>query len=487
MGRVPSDLCQLDVSLQSDKSGDGDEAGLLRHPSHRDRGHTVLLNGRPLFLRGTLECCIFPLTGYPPTDVESWKRIIRVCKSHGLNHIRFHSWCPPEAAFVAADELGFYYQVECSTWPNASTSLGNGLPIDEWLYREGERVLEEYGNHPSFLLLAMGNEPAGPERGGKYLGPWVEHFKAKTDRQLVTSGSGWPSIAENEFHVTPSPRIQQWGQGLGSRINAQPPATMADYREFVGGYDVPVISHEIGQWCVYPNFDEMEKYTRCPQAAELRDLPRPARRSPHVRPGPRLPDGLGKAAGAVLQGRNRIGPAHAGFRRLSAVGSARFPGPGNGVGRSARSVLGFQTVRELPTSSVVFVAPPFRWRGCRSEPGPATRRWSRISRSRISGPERCRRQHPAGSVTAAGNEVESGLLAETRHSHRRAQADLAASSCRWSNSTEPPSLRLDIVLDDGDQVRLTAGMSGFIQSGCETDDASAEVLVTAELDGDAVA
>ena len=213
------------------------------------------------FLRGTLECCIFPLTGYPPTDVDSWKRIIRVCKSHGLNHIRFHSWCPPEAAFVAADELGFYYQVECSAWPNASTNLGNGLPIDEWLYREGERVLDSYSNHPSFLLLAMGNEPGGPERGGKYLGPWVEHFKAKTDRQLVTSGSGWPSIAENEFHVTPGPRIQQWGQGLLSRINAQPPATVADYREFVDGYDVPVISHEIGQWCVYPNFEEMEKYT----------------------------------------------------------------------------------------------------------------------------------------------------------------------------------------------------------------------------------
>lgn len=250
-------LCQLEVTLST---GETRRVSFgMRHIA--TQGTQFVLNGRPLFLRGTLECCIFPLTGYPPTDVESWKRIIRICKSHGLNHIRFHSWCPPDAAFAAADELGFYYQVECSTWPNQSTSLGNGLPIDEWLYREGERVLDAYGNHPSFLLLAMGNEPGGPQRGGKYLGPWVRHFKAKTERQLVTSASGWPSIVENEYHVTPQPRIQQWGQGLRSRINALPPATVADYRDFVTRHTVPVISHEIGQWCVYPNFEEMKKYT----------------------------------------------------------------------------------------------------------------------------------------------------------------------------------------------------------------------------------
>ncbi|TWT80718.1 Beta-galactosidase [Planctomycetes bacterium CA13] len=252
--------CLLEVTLRSDKSSVATKqiSFGIRHLT--TKGTRFILNGRPLFLRGTLECCIFPLTGYPPTDVESWKRIIRICKAHGLNHIRFHSWCPPEAAFVAADELGFYFQVECSTWPNSSTSLGIGKPIDEWLYREGERVLTEYGNHPSFLLLAMGNEPGGPQRGGKYLGPWVEHFKSLTKRQLVTSGAGWPSIAENEFHVRPDPRIQQWGQGLRSRINGLPPSTMVDYRDFVNQFEIPVISHEIGQWCVYPNFDEMKKY-----------------------------------------------------------------------------------------------------------------------------------------------------------------------------------------------------------------------------------
>ena len=210
-------------------------------------------------MRGTLECCIFPLTGYPPTDTTAWKRIINICKAHGLNHIRFHSWCPPEAAFKAADELGFYFQVECSSW---CWGIGNGKPIDQWLYDEADAILKAYGNHPSFMFFAYGNEPGGPERGAKYLRKWVPHYKQKDSRRLVTSGSGWPLIEENDFHVTPKPRIQGWGQQLKSRINSQPPETTMDYSSFVRQYpNQAVISHEIGQWCVYPNFDEIKKYT----------------------------------------------------------------------------------------------------------------------------------------------------------------------------------------------------------------------------------
>lgn len=224
------------------------------------QGTEFRLNGRPLFLRGTLECCIFPLTGHPPTDVPSWKRIIGIAKAHGLNHIRFHSYCPPEAAFVAADELGFYYQVECASWANQSTTLGDGKPVDAWIERETERIVQAYGNHPSFLLLAYGNEPGG-EHYTAYLERWVERWKHGDPRRLYTSASGWPQIAPNQFHVTPDPRIQAWGQGLGSRINAAPPETRTDYRDYVRARSVPVVSHEIGQWCVYPDLEEAARYT----------------------------------------------------------------------------------------------------------------------------------------------------------------------------------------------------------------------------------
>lgn len=222
-------------------------------------GTQFVVNGRKTFFRGTLESAIFPLTGHPPTDVESWKRVIRIAKSHGLNMIRFHSWCPPEAAFAAADELGFYYQVEAASWANQSTRLGVGLPVDEWIYQESDRILRAYGNHPSIVLMVYGNEPAG--RHEEYLDRWVARYRASDPRRLYSSAAGWPQINQNQFHVTPDPRIQAWGAGLKSRINAAPPETRTDYRDYIRQRSVPVVSHEIGQWCVYPNFDEIPKYT----------------------------------------------------------------------------------------------------------------------------------------------------------------------------------------------------------------------------------
>jgi len=222
----------------------------LREIGVKDRQFVV--NGRPTFFRGTLECCIFPLTGYPPTDFESWKRIIRICQEHGLNHMRFHSWCPPEAAFVAADESGFYLSVEIAAW----TTVGDGQPVDQWLYDEADRVLKAYGNHPSFVMMPYGNEPSGKNRD-RWFADWVNHWKQTDSRRLYTSAGGWPAIAENQFHISPAPRGSKgWmGQDYTKELNGikvmTPPPEIT----------VPVVVHEMGQWCAYPNFDEMPKYT----------------------------------------------------------------------------------------------------------------------------------------------------------------------------------------------------------------------------------
>ena len=208
------------------------------------------MNGRPIFLRGTLECCIFPLTGYPPTDVESWKRILTIARAHGLNHLRFHSWCPPEAAFVAADEMGFYYQVECSCW----AAFGSGTPVDQWVYDEADRMLKTYGNHPSFILMAPSNEPAGKERDA-FLGNGWRILLPLDPRRKYTAGSGWPQLSENNYHVMSAPRMHQ------SKELSHAPQTSSDYRDVLAKYTVPVITHEMGQWCAYPNFDEIAKYT----------------------------------------------------------------------------------------------------------------------------------------------------------------------------------------------------------------------------------
>ena len=200
---------------------------------------------------------------------------IGIARDHGLNLFRFHSWCPPEAAFQAADELGFYFHVECASWANTSTALGEGKPIDRWLYEEADRILAAYGNHPSFVLMAYGNEPAGNDKA--YLNAWVNHYREFDGRRLYTSAAGWPEITANQFHVTPAPRIQAWGAGLASRINARPPETTTDYLDTIQGAqrtghqprDRPVV--RLSQLRRDP-----ELY-RAAQAQELRDLPRVAR------------------------------------------------------------------------------------------------------------------------------------------------------------------------------------------------------------------
>jgi hypothetical protein len=242
------------------KLGDSERSTTFGLREIATQGTQFTVNGRKTFFRGTLECCVFPQTGHPPTDTNAWKRIIGIAKAHGLNLIRFHSWCPPEAAFAAADELGFYFQVEAGSWANQGAALGAGRPVDAWVYAETERILKTYGNHPSFVLMAYGNEPGGKNQNA-FLADYVDHFKALDARRLWTSASGWPQLPANQFDVTPRPRVQQWGAGLKSHLNALPPETETDYRDFIAKRSVPVISHEIGQWCAYPDFAEIKKYS----------------------------------------------------------------------------------------------------------------------------------------------------------------------------------------------------------------------------------
>ncbi|HNW53327.1 MAG TPA: glycoside hydrolase family 2, partial [Bacteroidales bacterium] len=113
------------------------------------------LNGSPLFLRGTLECSIFPLTGHPPLDEAGWEKVFGAARAYGLNHLRFHSWCPPDAAFRVADKMGMYIQVELPNW---SLTFGKDQPMVDFINLEADNIIREYGNHPSFILWSMGNE-----------------------------------------------------------------------------------------------------------------------------------------------------------------------------------------------------------------------------------------------------------------------------------------------------------------------------------------
>ena len=229
------------------------------------RGKMFFINNTPIQLRGTVENCCFPLTGYAPMDVESWMKVFRRCKEFGLNHMRFHSYCPPEAAFIAADRVGFYLQPEGPSWPNHGVRLGYGDDIDTYLLNETQRMSRDYGNHPSFCMMACGNEPAG--RWVEWVGRFVDYWKATDSRRLYTGasvGGGWAWQPKNQYHVKAGARGLNW--------TSRAPQSMDDYasnisryggKDVPGGCDIhePYVSHETGQWCAFPDFDEISKYT----------------------------------------------------------------------------------------------------------------------------------------------------------------------------------------------------------------------------------
>ena len=187
-------------------------------------------------------------------DVEAWIKVFRACRNYGLNHMRFHSYCPPAAAFEAADIVGFYIQPEGPSWPNHGVRLGNGDPVDEYLMNETIRISKEYGNSPSFCLLASGNEPYG--NWVEWVTNFVEYWEKTDSRRVYTGasvGNGWQWQPRNQFHVKAGARGLNWSNTR--------PETISDYAPNLANVNEPYLSHEAGQWCVFPNFDEIRKYT----------------------------------------------------------------------------------------------------------------------------------------------------------------------------------------------------------------------------------
>ena len=280
------------------------------------------INGNRTMLRGKHDGMVFPLTGAAPTDVASWEKVMGTMKKWGINHYRFHTCCPPEAAFTAADHVGIYMEPELPFWGTIDAPGGEKYDGEEqaYLIREGLRICENFGNHPSFCMMSLGNELWGnPE----HIGSIIDTLRKADPRPLYTQGS-------NNFQFAPVELLQEdfWtgvrtGTGrlirgsyadcdkpLG-RIQTQAPATDWDYEEYLtrGGQmmqdangegelcgeeksngqsdpaeieiqfgtgvkkvkadstqqqfypTIPVVTHEIGQYNVYPDYREIEGYT----------------------------------------------------------------------------------------------------------------------------------------------------------------------------------------------------------------------------------
>ena len=253
------ELYELKVQLNTSKNSSSASVNFgMRNFSKK--GSVLTINDKAVFLRGTLECDIFPLTGHTPMDKEGWRKVFGTAKDWGLNHLRFHSWCPPQAAFEVADEMGFYLQVELPVW---SLNIGKEQKVTDFLYEEAEFMIKEYGNHPSFCMWSLGNELQGDF---KVLTQLIKTLQLKDARHLYTTTSftfekghgDWPET-EDDFFITQWTK-KGWVRGQGV-FNSESPTFDKDYSNAVEGMTVPLITHEIGQYAVYPKMDEISKYT----------------------------------------------------------------------------------------------------------------------------------------------------------------------------------------------------------------------------------
>ena len=244
-------------------------------------------NGHPVFLRGKHDAAVWSLTGHVDMTVEGWMKYLGTCKEYGINHVRFHSWCPPEAAFVAADSLGIYLQPELPFWGSFDDK---DETLMKFLHQEGENILREYGHHPSFRMMALGNELWGSIDKMK---EFVDDFRKIAPDKYYTFGSnyylGYQGIKEGMDYFTTC-RIggEGWGKYNthtrgsfsfadaydGGMINHFHPNTSMNFDEACdkwaspqpwqkkdGKAGIPIISHETGQFQTYPDFREIKKYT----------------------------------------------------------------------------------------------------------------------------------------------------------------------------------------------------------------------------------
>ena len=246
-----------------------------------DDGYRLCLNRRRIFLRGEANCAAWPETGHPPMTEEAWEEILRRYQAYGVNCMRFHSHCPPEAAFEAADRIGMLMQPELSHWdPEHAFESDASF---RYYRNELTEILHMLGKHPSFVMLTLGNELNCNEKGQERMAELVRCAKETLPDRLYAWGSNafygakgcdresdfytaqnygkWQmraiSAAQDEEHPDRKTKIRGY-------LNNTYPSARANYREGMAAlreaFPQPMFSFEVGQYEVLPDFGEIAAF-----------------------------------------------------------------------------------------------------------------------------------------------------------------------------------------------------------------------------------
>lgn len=272
-GNLYEVVATLDCGMPAEDGGDSTDEyrTCFGIRSFGDNGSGRLaLNGRAIFLRGEANCAEYPETGHTPMTIPEWKEILLKYRSYGINCVRFHSHCEPEAAFAAADELGMLLQPELSHW-DPKDAFGTE---ESYRYYRAELVdlLKTYANHPSFVMLTLGNELQAQDEGRERMRELVRTAKRMDPTRLYANGSNAfygeeGCDPESDFYTSQSCKdvvIRGTFSGMRGYLNENYPSTDRTYDEAMAEirkeYQKPVFSFEVGQFEVLPDFEELESF-----------------------------------------------------------------------------------------------------------------------------------------------------------------------------------------------------------------------------------
>lgn len=300
----------------------------------------LTLNERVFFLRGEANCCVFPEKGHPPMTVEEWKRVLSVYESYGVNCMRFHSWCPPEAAFTAADEMGMLMQPELSHW-NCKDALEDE---ESFSYYEMElrSILRCYANHPSFVMLTLGNELKTAEAGHRNMDRLLRMAKELDNTRLYANSSNghYGEIGtdkESDFYTSSGyykEMLRATSSPMIGHLNQEYPGASHNYSETakkVHRDGKPVFGFEVGQYEVLPDFKEIKEFQGVTRGINLEIIRENVEKAGRLEDWERYVEATGELAllcyreevEAVLRTPEMSG--------LSLLGLQDFPGQGTAI------------------------------------------------------------------------------------------------------------------------------------------------------------
>jgi len=309
----------------------------------------LTLNGRTFFLRGESNCAVFPETGHPPMTKLEWKEVLQAYADYGVNCMRFHSWCPPTAAFEAADEMGMMMQPELSCW-NPQTAFESDL--DQDFYKlELKQILRHFANHPSFVMFTFGNEPWNEEAGQQRMNVMLDLCYEMDPTRLYANSSnpyyGQRGIdPKSQFytssHVYTTPykeeealHIRAYSSEAKGHLNEMYPNAKTDFSKAVqlihAQYPQAVFGFEVGQSQILPDFKEIDDFKGVTRAKNFQIIKDNVEKNGMLENWETWVNATGELAFLAYREEVESALRTENFSGLSLLGLQDFPGQGTAI------------------------------------------------------------------------------------------------------------------------------------------------------------